>query len=305
MIMSVFIKKERVCLKKIRKAIIPAAGLGTRFLPVTKAMPKEMLPIVDKPTIQYIVEEAIASGIEDIIIVTGKGKRAIEDHFDHAFELEANLIEKEKFDLLEKVRVSSDIDIHYIRQKQPLGLGHAIWCARNFIGNEPFAVLLGDDVVQSETPCLKQLINQYNSTFSSVIGVMEVPDSEVHRYGVIDPISTDTPLMQVSKFIEKPSREEAPSNFAIIGRYILTPEIFCFLEQKKTGKGGEIQLTDAIEELNTIQRVFAFRFEGKRYDVGNQMGFIETTIDFALNRDDLREDVKKFILEKAKQLSEQ
>ncbi|MBB5150357.1 UTP--glucose-1-phosphate uridylyltransferase GalU [Ureibacillus thermosphaericus] len=292
-------------MKKIRKAIIPAAGLGTRFLPVTKAMPKEMLPIVDKPTIQYIVEEAIASGIEDIIIVTGKGKRAIEDHFDHAFELEANLIEKEKFDLLVKVRVSSDIDIHYIRQKQPLGLGHAIWCARNFIGNEPFAVLLGDDVVQSETPCLKQLINQYNSTFSSVIGVMEVPDSEVHRYGVIDPISTDTPLMQVSKFIEKPSKEEAPSNFAIIGRYILTPEIFCFLEQKKAGKGGEIQLTDAIEELNTIQRVFAFRFEGKRYDVGNQMGFIETTIDFALNRDDLREDVKKFILEKAKQLSEQ
>ncbi|MEK4282862.1 MULTISPECIES: UTP--glucose-1-phosphate uridylyltransferase GalU [unclassified Ureibacillus] len=292
-------------MKKIRKAIIPAAGLGTRFLPVTKAMPKEMLPIVDKPTIQYIVEEAIASGIEDIIIVTGKGKRAIEDHFDHAFELEANLIEKEKFDLLEKVRVSSDIDIHYIRQKQPLGLGHAIWCARNFIGNEPFAVLLGDDVVQSETPCLKQLINQYNRTFSSVIGVMEVPDSEVHRYGVIDPISTDTPLMQVSKFIEKPSREEAPSNFAIIGRYILTPEIFRFLEQKKMGKGGEIQLTDAIEELNTIQRVFAYRFEGKRYDVGNQMGFIETTIDFALNRDDLREDVKKFILEKAKQLSEQ
>ncbi|MFC5542297.1 UTP--glucose-1-phosphate uridylyltransferase GalU [Ureibacillus suwonensis] len=292
-------------MKKIRKAIIPAAGLGTRFLPATKAMPKEMLPIVDKPTIQYIVEEAIASGIKDIIIVTGKGKRAIEDHFDYAFELEANLVEQEKFELLEKVRVSSDIDIHYIRQKQPLGLGHAIWCARNFIGDEPFAVLLGDDIVQSETPCLKQLMNQYDKTFSSVIGVMEVPDSEVHRYGVIDPISTDSPLMQVSKFIEKPSTEEAPSRYAIIGRYILTPEIFRFLDQKKKGKGGEIQLTDAIEDLNTIQRVFAYRFEGKRYDVGNQMGFIETTIDFALNRDDLREDVRNFILEKAKQLAEQ
>ncbi|MEK4255086.1 UTP--glucose-1-phosphate uridylyltransferase GalU [Ureibacillus sp. FSL K6-2830] len=290
-------------MKKIRKAIIPAAGLGTRFLPVTKAMPKEMLPIVDKPTIQYIVEEAIASGIEDIIIVTGKGKRAIEDHFDHAFELEANLIEKKKYDLLEKVRVSSDIDIHYIRQKQPLGLGHAIWCARKFIGNEPFAVLLGDDIVQSDVPCLKQLINQYEKTFSSVIGVMEVPDSEIHRYGVIDPISTDSPLMQVKMFVEKPTKEEAPSNFAIIGRYILTPEIFRYLEQKKMGKGGEIQLTDAIEELNTIQRVFAYRFEGKRYDVGNQMGFIETIIDFALQREDLREEVKRFIIDKAQQLS--
>lgn len=292
-------------MKKIRKAIIPAAGLGTRFLPVTKAMPKEMLPIVDKPTIQYIVEEAVASGIEDIIIVTGKGKRAIEDHFDHAFELEANLIEKEKFDLLEKVRVSSDIDIHYIRQKQPLGLGHAIWCARNFIGDEPFAVLLGDDVVQSEIPCLKQLMNQYEKTFSSVIGVMEVPDNEIHRYGVIDPVSVESDLMQVTKFVEKPTKEEAPSNLAIIGRYILTPEIFRFLEQKKTGKGGEIQLTDAIEELNTIQRVFAYRFEGKRYDVGNQMGFIETTIDFALEREDLREEVKQFIIQKAAELTEQ
>jgi len=292
-------------MKKIRKAIIPAAGLGTRFLPVTKAMPKEMLPIVDKPTIQYIVEEAIASGIEDIMIVTGKGKRAIEDHFDHAFELEANLIEKKKFDLLEKVRVSSDIDIHYIRQKEPLGLGHAVWCARKFIGDEPFAVLLGDDIVQSEVPCLKQLINQYEKTFSSVIAVMKVPDSEIHRYGVIDPVSTDSPLMQVKQFVEKPTKEEAPSNYAIIGRYILTPEIFYFLEQQKVGKGGEIQLTDAIEELNTIQRVFAYRFEGKRYDVGNPLGFIETTIDFALQRDDLGDDVKRFIIEKAKELTEQ
>ena len=290
-------------MKKIRKAIIPAAGLGTRFLPVTKAMPKEMLPIVDKPTIQYIVEEAIASGIEDIMIVTGKGKRAIEDHFDHAFELEANLIEKKKFDLLEKVRVTSDIDIHYIRQKQPLGLGHAVWCARKFIGDEPFAVLLGDDIVQSEVPCLKQLIDQYEKTFSSVIAVMEVPESEIHRYGVIDPVSTDSPLMQVKKFVEKPAKEQAPSNYAIIGRYILTPEIFRFLEQKKAGIGGEIQLTDAIEELNTIQRVFAYRFEGKRYDVGNPLGFIETTIDFALQREDLREEVGRFIIKKAQELS--
>lgn len=289
-------------MKKIRKAIIPAAGLGTRFLPVTKAMPKEMLPIVDKPTIQFIVEEAIASGIEDIIIVTGKGKRAIEDHFDHAFELEANLIEKKKFEMLEKVRFSSKIDIHYIRQKEPLGLGHAIWCARNFIGDEPFAVLLGDDLVKSETPCLKQLMDQYEKTYSSVIGVMEVPDHDVHRYGVIEPATSDSPLMQVNQFVEKPALEDAPSNFAIIGRYILNPEIFHFLEEKKTGKGGEIQLTDAIEALNGIQRVFAYQFEGRRYDVGEQLGFIETTLDFALERDDLSESVKNMILRKAKEL---
>lgn len=291
-------------LKYIRKAIIPAAGLGTRFLPATKAMPKEMLPIVDKPTIQFIVEEAIDSGIEDIIIVTGKGKRAIEDHFDHAFELEANLIEKEQFEMLEKVRFSSNIDIHYIRQKEPLGLGHAIWCARNFIGDEPFAVLLGDDIVQSDIPCLKQLISQYEKTQSSVIGVMEVADNDVHRYGVIDPINTNSTLMQVSRFVEKPTIQEAPSNFAIIGRYILTPEIFRFLDEKKTGKGGEIQLTDAIEELNSIQRVFAFKFEGQRYDVGEQLGFIETTLEYALVRDDLSESVKQLILKKAKEICE-
>lgn len=289
-------------MKHIRKAIIPAAGLGTRFLPATKAMPKEMLPIVDKPTIQYIVEEAIASGIEDIIIVTGKGKRAIEDHFDRNLELESNLEEKNKMALLEKINVSSNIDIHYIRQKEPLGLGHAIWCARNFIGDEPFAVLLGDDLVKSEEPCLKQLMDQYNETYSSIIGVQEVPDEDVHRYGVIDPVSTDSALMQVTKFVEKPSLEEAPSNFAIIGRYILTPEIFRFLDEKKKGKGGEIQLTDAIESLNSIQRVFAYNFKGRRYDVGEQLGFIETTIDYALDREDLSEGVKDLILKKAKEL---
>lgn len=290
-------------MKKIRKAIIPAAGLGTRFLPATKAMPKEMLPIVDKPTIQYIVEEAIAAGIEDIIIVTGKGKRAIEDHFDNALELETTLIEKGKLEMLEKVQESSNVEIHYIRQKEPLGLGHAIWCARKFIGDEPFAVLLGDDIVKSEEPCLMQLMHQYEQTLSSIIGVQKVPNEDVHRYGIIDPVNTENRLMKVNQFVEKPSLENTPSNYAIIGRYILTPEIFRYLDEKKQGVGGEIQLTDAIESLNNIQRVFAYEFEGRRYDVGEQLGFIETTIDFALEREDLSEGVKKYILEKAKQLN--
>ncbi|MED3751776.1 UTP--glucose-1-phosphate uridylyltransferase GalU [Geobacillus stearothermophilus] len=282
-------------MKKVRKAIIPAAGLGTRFLPATKAMPKEMLPIVDKPTIQYIVEEAIASGIEDIIIVTGKGKRAIEDHFDNAFELEQNLIQKGKYDLLEKVKEPSKVDIHYIRQKEPKGLGHAVWCARNFIGDEPFAVLLGDDIVQAETPCLKQLIDQYEQTLSSVIGVKRVPDNETHRYGIIDPIEQHGRRYQVRQFVEKPAPGTAPSNLAIMGRYILTPEIFLFLEKQEAGAGGEIQLTDAIQKLNEIQRVFAYEFEGKRYDVGEKLGFIQTTIEFALQRDELREDLIQFM----------
>jgi UTP--glucose-1-phosphate uridylyltransferase len=288
-------------MKKVRKAIIPAAGLGTRFLPATKAMPKEMLPIVDKPTIQYIVEEAIESGIEDIIIVTGKGKRAIEDHFDHAFELEQNLIEKEKFDLLEKVQAASNlVDIHYIRQKEPNGLGHAVWCARNFIGDEPFAVLLGDDIVQAETPCLKQLMNEYESTFSSVIGVKRVPDTETNRYGIIDPMEQYGRRYSVNQFVEKPAPGTAPSNLAIIGRYILTPEIFMFLENQHVGAGGEIQLTDAIQKLNEIQRVFAYEFEGNRYDVGEKLGFIETTIEFALQNEELRADLINFMSEKIK-----
>jgi UTP--glucose-1-phosphate uridylyltransferase len=282
-------------MKKVRKAIIPAAGLGTRFLPATKAMPKEMLPIVDKPTIQYIVEEAIASGIEDIIIVTGKGKRAIEDHFDNAFELEQNLIQKGKYDLLEKVKEPSKVDIHYIRQKEPKGLGHAVWCARNFIGDEPFAVLLGDDIVQAETPCLKQLIDQYEQTLSSVIGVKKVPDNETHRYGIIDPIEQHGRRYQVRQFVEKPAPGTAPSNLAIMGRYILTPEIFLFLEKQEAGAGGEIQLTDAIQKLNEIQRVFAYEFEGKRYDVGEKLGFIKTTIEFALQHEELRDDLIQFM----------
>lgn len=289
-------------LGKIKKAIIPAAGLGTRFLPATKAMPKEMLPIVDKPTIQYIVEEAIASGIEDIIIVTGKHKRAIEDHFDNAFELEANLLEHEKFDLLNKVQAPANVDIHYIRQKEPLGLGHAIWCARKFIGNEPFAVLLGDDIVSSEVPCLAQLISHFDEVQSSVIGVQKVPIEDVHRYGIIDPISTDERLMKVRQFVEKPNQADAPSQFGIVGRYILTPAIFSLLEDQKIGAGGEIQLTDAIERLNRSEPVYAYNFEGKRYDIGEQLGFIETTIAFALERPELRQGVEEILKKYVKSL---
>lgn len=285
-------------LKRVRKAIIPAAGLGTRFLPATKAMPKEMLPIVDKPTIQYIVEEAVASGIEDIIIVTGKGKRAIEDHFDFAPELEKNLIDKGKFDILEKVQYSTNLaDIHYIRQKEPKGLGHAVWCARNFIGDEPFAVLLGDDIVQSETPCLKQLINVYEETCSSVIGIQTVPDHETYRYGIVEPSLQEGRKYQVRHFVEKPKPGTAPSNLAIMGRYVLTPEIFMFLENQEQGAGGEIQLTDAIQCLNNIQRVFAYDFEGKRYDVGEKLGFVKTTIEFALKHEDLRDELIQYLNE--------
>ena len=284
--------------KQVRKAIIPAAGLGTRFLPATKAMPKEMLPIVDKPTIQYIIEEAVASGIEDIIIVTGKGKRSIEDHFDNALELEQNLIEKGKLDLLEKVQYSSNLaNIHFIRQKEPKGLGHAVWCARKFIGNEPFAVLLGDDIVQSDTPCLRQLMNQYDETLSSVIGVQTVPDNETHRYGIIDPLDSKGRLYQARNFVEKPKQGTAPSNLAIMGRYILTPEIFMFLEKQQAGAGGEIQLTDAIHELNQIQRVFAYDFEGKRFDVGEKLGFVKTTVEFALQNEEIKGELLEFLEE--------
>lgn len=282
-------------MKKVKKAIIPAAGLGTRFLPATKAMPKEMLPIVDKPTIQYIVEEAIASGIEDIIIVTGKDKRAIEDHFDSAHLLEHRLAESEKFELLNAVQLSSKVDIHYIRQKAPLGLGHAVWTARKFIGNEPFAVLLGDDIIQAETPGLKQLMNEYEKTQSSIIGVMEVPEEETYRYGIIDPSEQVGKLYKAKRFVEKPRAGTAPSNMAIIGRYIFNPEIFEYLDQMKIGAGGEIQLTDAIEQLNAVQDVYGYAFDGKRYDVGEKRGFMETSIEFALQRPDLREDLVNFM----------
>ncbi|WEG13383.1 UTP--glucose-1-phosphate uridylyltransferase GalU [Pullulanibacillus sp. KACC 23026] len=275
---------------KVKKAIIPAAGLGTRFLPATKAMPKEMLPIVDKPTIQYIIEEAVQAGIEDIIIVTGKGKRAIEDHFDHAFELEDNLFKKGKLELLEKVKEPAKVELHYIRQKEPKGLGHAVWSARKFIGNEPFAVLLGDDIVQADQPCIGQLMSQYEQTGASVIGVQEVPYEETSRYGIIAPGKQDGRLFEVNQFVEKP-KDSLPSNLAIMGRYVLTPEIFEFLDKQEIGAGGEIQLTDAIQMLNEKQGVFAYNFEGKRYDVGEKLGFILTSIDFALQHQELKSDV--------------
>jgi len=283
---------------KIKKAIIPAAGFGTRFLPATKAQPKEMLPIIDKPTIQYIVEEAVASGIEEIIIVTGKGKRSIEDHFDNAPELEQNLLKKGKIELLNKVRHSANLaNIHYVRQKEPLGLGHAVWCARTFIGNEPFAVLLGDDIVRSKTPCLKQLINVYDETGSSVVGVKQVPWNDTQRYGIIDPGLQQDRRYEVRNLVEKPSPEAAPSNLAIVGRYILTPEIFTFLSQHDIGAEGEIQLTDAIQQLNQIQNVYAYDFEGKRYDVGEKAGFVKTTIDFALFDEDIRSELIAYMKE--------
>ncbi|WP_308858107.1 UTP--glucose-1-phosphate uridylyltransferase GalU [Paenibacillus sp. R14(2021)] len=277
----------------VKKAIIPAAGLGTRFLPATKAMPKEMLPIVDKPTIQYIVEEAVAAGIEDIIIVTGKGKRAIEDHFDNSVELEKTLIDQRKTELLEQVQHPTSLaNIHYIRQKEPKGLGHAIWCARKFIGNEPFAVLLGDDIVVSEKkPCLKQLIDVYEKYRVSVLGVQPVADEAVSRYGIVDGMALEEQITRVTRLVEKPRREEAPSNLAIMGRYILTPRIFEILDSQKPGAGGEIQLTDAIATLNLVEAVYAYEFDGKRYDVGEKLGFIQTMLEFALLRPELRDDL--------------
>ncbi|OIJ15414.1 UTP--glucose-1-phosphate uridylyltransferase [Anaerobacillus alkalilacustris] len=283
---------------RVRKAIIPAAGLGTRFLPATKAQPKEMLPIVDKPTIQYIVEEAIASGIEDIIIISGRSKRAIEDHFDKSYELEETLLKKGKMDLLQEVEsISNMANIHYIRQKEALGLGHAISCAKSFIGDEPFAVLLGDDIVQSEKPCLKQLIDVFDRYHSSVVGVQSVADEDVSKYGIIAPKGQEIEagVINVNSLVEKPKVENAPSNFAIMGRYVLRPEIFDVLESLPPGAGGEIQLTDAINQLNKAQAVLAYDFKGIRYDVGDKFGFVKATLDFALQRDDLKDDVRNYL----------
>ncbi|MCM3574265.1 UTP--glucose-1-phosphate uridylyltransferase GalU [Mesobacillus subterraneus] len=283
---------------KIRKAIIPAAGLGTRFLPATKAQPKEMLPIVDKPTIQYIVEEAVASGIEEIIIIIGRGKRSIEDHFDKSYELEDALLRKNKLAILKEVQnISSLAKIYYVRQKEALGLGHAILCARSFIGNEPFAVLLGDDIVKSEVPCLKQIINVFEYCNSSVIAIQSVPDIDVSKYGIVKPkgANLEPNLFYIDSLVEKPSKEEAPSNYAIMGRYVLRPEIFEVLAQLPTGHGGEVQLTDAINELNRRQAVLAYNFEGKRYDIGDKIGFIKATMDFALQREDTRDDVIEYL----------
>ncbi|MDR3596069.1 UTP--glucose-1-phosphate uridylyltransferase GalU [Clostridium sp.] len=274
---------------KVKKAIIPAAGLGTRFLPATKAQPKEMLPIVDKPTIQYIVEEAIASGIEEILIITGRNKKSIEDHFDKSIELELELEKSGKAELLELVRDISDmVDIHYIRQKEPRGLGHAIHCAKTFVGNEPFAVLLGDDVVDSKTPCLKQLIDCYSEYKTTILGVQTVANENVSKYGIVDGIHIEDKVYKVKDLVEKPSAEEAPSNVAILGRYIITPEIFNILENTSPGKGGEIQLTDALKTLISKEAMYAYNFEGKRYDVGDKLGFLQATIEFALKKEELR-----------------
>ncbi len=280
----------------IKKAIIPAAGLGTRFLPATKAQPKEMLPIVDKPTIQYIVEEAVASGIEDIIIVTGRTKKAIEDHFDKSVELEMELEKKHNQELLEVARSVSQIaNIYYIRQKEPKGLGHAVLTARTFIGNEPFAVLLGDDVIDSEKPALKQMIEIYEKYQSSILGVQTVERKDVHKYGIVDGVQLENRVYKVSDMVEKPSIDVAPSNVAVLGRYIITPQIFDFLEKQEVGAGGEIQLTDALNKLAKVEKMYAYDFIGRRYDVGNKMGFLQATVEFALKRPELREEFKDYL----------
>lgn len=280
----------------IKKAIIPAAGLGTRFLPATKAQPKEMLPIVDKPTIQYIVEEAVASGIEDIIIVTGRTKKAIEDHFDKSVELEMELEKKHNEELLEIARSVSQIaNIYYIRQKEPKGLGHAVLTAKTFIGDEPFAVLLGDDVIDSETPALKQMIDVYEKYQSSVLGVQTVERKDVNKYGIVDGVQLEKRVYEVRDMVEKPAIDVAPSNVAVLGRYIITPQIFDFLEKQEVGAGGEIQLTDALNKLAKVQKMYAYDFIGRRYDVGNKMGFLQATVEFALKRPELRDEFKTYL----------
>ncbi len=280
----------------VKKAIIPAAGLGTRFLPATKAQPKEMLPILDKPTIQFIIEEAVASGIEEILIITGRNKRAIEDHFDKSVELDLQLEQGNKTDLLEIVRnISNMADIHYIRQKEPKGLGHAISCAKAFVGNEPFAVMLGDDVVDSETPCLRQLINCFNEYKTSILGVQEIPHEDVSKYGIVEGFHIEDRVHKVRNLVEKPSAEEAPSNIAILGRYIITPEIFNILENTPPGKGGEIQLTDALNTLIEREAMYAYNFQGRRYDVGDKLGFLQATIEYALKKEDLKEDFINYL----------
>lgn len=283
---------------KVRKAIIPAAGLGTRFLPATKAQPKEMLPIVDKPTLQYIIEEAVESGIEEILIITGRNKKSIEDHFDKSVELELELENKGKFELLEQVRYISDmVNIHFIRQKEPKGLGHAINCAKSFIGKEPFAVLLGDDIVHAEKPCLKQMIEAYDIYKTSILGVQEVPDEDVNKYGIVEGKHIEDRVYKVNGLVEKPDVADAPSNVAILGRYIINPAIFDILGTTKPGKGGEIQLTDALKELATREAMYAYNFEGIRYDVGDKQGFLQATVEYALRRDDLREEFLSYLVD--------
>lgn len=288
---------------KVRKAVIPAAGLGTRFLPATKAIAKEMLPIIDKPTIQFIVEEAIASGIEDILIVTGKAKRPIEDHFDANLELEQNLSSKGKDELLALVEETTGINIHFIRQKRPLGLGHAVLQAKAFVGDEPFVVMLGDDIMEDDVPLTKQLIETYDQTKASALAVMRIPHEDTDKYGVVAPNEEiSTGLYDVNHFVEKPKPVDAPSDLAIIGRYLLRPEIFTILENQEPGLGGEIQLTDAIDKLNKTQRVFAHEFKGKRYDVGNKMGMLEANIEYGLMHPEIKEELVVYLKELVEKL---
>lgn len=281
---------------RVKKAIIPAAGLGTRFLPATKAQPKEMLAIVDKPTIQYIIEEAVASGIQDIIIVTGRNKRSIEDHFDRSIELELELERSKKLKMLDTVRQISDMaNIHYIRQKEPRGLGHAILTARQFIGNEPFAVLLGDDVVVSKKPCLSQMIQIYDEYKTSVLGVQKVAHDTVNKYGIVDCKEIDERVYKVKDLVEKPAVEKAPSDIAILGRYIITSNIFSYLETQDEGTGGEIQLTDALKRMAKDEAMYAYDFKGHRYDVGTKSGFLQANIEFALRNEETREEMQKYL----------
>ncbi len=281
----------------IRKAIIPAAGLGTRFLPATKAQPKEMLPVVDKPTLQYIIEEAVQSGIEEILIITGRNKSSIENHFDKSVELELELERKGKAELLAEVRAITEMaNIHYIRQKEPKGLGHAIYCARSFIGEEPFAVLLGDDVVHTEgKPCIKQMIDIYSRYEASILGVQEVAKEEVSKYGIVDGEQLEKRVYRVRGLVEKPDLKKAPSRIAILGRYIISPAIFEILARTEPGKGGEIQLTDALQELAQRETIYAYIFEGRRYDVGDRQGFLEATVEYALRREELREEFLSYL----------
>lgn len=291
---------------KVRKAVIPAAGLGTRFLPATKAMAKEMLPIIDKPTIQFIVEEALEAGIEDILIVTGKAKRPIEDHFDANIELETNLREKGKTELLKLVEETTAVKLHFIRQTHPNGLGHAVLQAKTFVGDEPFVVMLGDDLMVDEVPLTKQLMNDYEQTLASTIAVMKVPHEETSKYGIIDPKDGgQNGLYEVKSFTEKPEPDKAPSDLAIIGRYLLTPEIFDLLETQKPGAGNEIQLTDAIDELNKTQNVYAREFKGKRYDVGDKFGYMQTSIEYGLHHPEIGEALRDYLIRLSKELSEE
>ena len=283
---------------KVTKAVIPAAGLGTRVLPATKAQPKEMLVIVDKPSLQYIVEELVESGIKDIIIVTGRNKNSIEDHFDHSYELEDTLKKNNKNALLEKVEdISSMANICYVRQNHPKGLGHAILKAKSFVGNEPFVIALGDDIVYNDVPVAKQLIDNYSKYGSSIVGCQEVKESDVSKYGIVKPLlSLDEKTVEMEDFIEKPSVEEAPSKLACLGRYLLTPKIFDYLEKTEPGKGGEIQLTDAIVAMmKDGEKVLAYNFEGKRYDIGNKFGLLKANIEFGLRNEETREELLEYL----------